>query len=98
MNNNLSATIITVTVKTNYIYKMEEKRIYLNEYDRESSERKMKYIADSKTLKIDWEKEMERQKYNSQDHPPKEKMNNKELVMLKIKQQTLKGLNTTRLS
>ncbi len=40
---------------------------YFNEYHRKTTEAGLKYIAKSKKLKIDWDKELERMKINSRD-------------------------------
>lgn len=47
--------------------KMEEPT-YLTEAHKKNSEAVMKEISESKKLEIDWEKESERQKWNSKNH------------------------------
>ena len=46
----------------------EEERKYFSEAHKKNSDGVMAHIAKSKTMEIDWEKELERQKWNSQDH------------------------------
>jgi hypothetical protein len=50
--------------------KIEDKKasIYINEAHRRNSEAAMKHLAEQKNSQIDWEKEYERQRYNSKDH------------------------------
>lgn len=45
---------------------LQENQKYLTEAHKQNSEAAMKHISDSKTRSIDWEKETERQKNNSQ--------------------------------
>lgn len=48
--------------------KKEEERKYFSEAHKKNSEGVRAYIAKFKSMEIDWEKELERQKRNSQDH------------------------------
>jgi len=42
-------------------------RKYLNDFHKESTERSLKAIQESKHLEIDWEKELKQQKINARD-------------------------------
>jgi len=44
-----------------------KKRKYLNDFHRKSTERSLKEIQESKSLEIDWEKELKQQKINARD-------------------------------
>jgi len=47
-------------------YKMKKQK-YLNDFHKETAERKLKKIQKLKNLEIDWEKELKQQKINARD-------------------------------
>ncbi len=46
---------------------------YINEFHKITTEKSLAFQEKVRSMEIDWEKEVERQRYNSQDHPVKPK-------------------------